>query len=41
MLKKLQDAILINNLVNFQNRENFNFEIDQLLKLLNLNLKLF
>jgi len=28
MSKKLQDTILINNLINLQKLENFNFEID-------------
>ena len=37
----LQNVILVNNFVNFKKLKNLNFSIDKLLKLLNLNLKIF
>jgi len=40
-IKELQNVILSNDLINLLEENNINFEIDQLLKLLNLNLKTF
>ena len=37
----LQNVILVNNFVNFKELKNSSFSIDKLLKLLNLNLKIF
>ena len=38
---KLQEAILVSSLINLQKQFDTNFETDKLLKLLNLNLKIF
>ena len=39
--KKFQNVILINSLINLQRSVNTNFEVDKLVKLLNLHLKTF
>jgi len=39
--KELQNVILSNNLINLLEKSNNNFKINQLLKLLNFNLKTF
>ncbi len=39
--KKLQNIIFFNNLINLLEKNNNNFKINQLLKLLNFNLKIF
>ncbi len=40
-MTQLQECMLINSLINLQNVEDFNFKLNQLLELLNNNLKMF
>ncbi len=41
MMTRLQECMLINSLMNLQDVEDFNFELNRLLELLNNNLKTF